>query len=150
MAAPFGRLRTTPREVCPAPPGVRGGFRIVAKLRAMSLDGLRAWIGLVERKLAMRTRVFLVLVALAVGGAGAGIYLGLEAQSDRVDEGDLQTVQDELSGRIDALESRLSTLEASGATTVPEPSTEPAPELPGEESGESSENGSSKGPAGAE
>jgi len=25
MAAPFGRPRTTPREVCPVPPGARGG-----------------------------------------------------------------------------------------------------------------------------
>jgi hypothetical protein len=45
----------------------------------MSLDGLRAWIGEVERKLGARTRVFLVLVAIAVGGSGAAIYLALEA-----------------------------------------------------------------------
>jgi uncharacterized protein HemX len=69
----------------------------------MSLDGLRAWIGLLERKLQMRTRVFLVLVAIAVGGAGAGIYLGIDAQSDQVTEGDLQAVQEELQGEIDAL-----------------------------------------------
>jgi len=72
----------------------------------MSLDGLRAWIGVVERKLAMRTRVFLVLVAIAVGGAGAGIYLGIEAQSDRVTEGDLQALQEELTTRIDTLEAQ--------------------------------------------
>jgi hypothetical protein len=114
----------------------------------MSLDGLRAWIGLLERKLTMRTRVFLVLVAIAVGGAGAGIYLGIEAQSDRVTEGDLQTVQDELSGRIDALESRISTLEASGgATAEPESSAEPTPELPSEENSGSNGNSRDKGPA---
>jgi hypothetical protein len=45
----------------------------------MSLDGLRAWIGEVERKLGKRTRVFLVLVAIAIGASGAGIYLALEA-----------------------------------------------------------------------
>lgn len=72
----------------------------------MSLDGLRAWIGEVERKLKMRTRVFLVLVAIAVGGAGAGIYLGVEAQSNQVTEGDLQAVQDELAGRIEAIEAQ--------------------------------------------
>lgn len=72
----------------------------------MSLDGLRAWIGVVERKLAMRTRVFLVLVAIAVGGAGAGIYLGIEAQNDRVTEGDLQALQEELTTRIDTLEAQ--------------------------------------------
>jgi hypothetical protein len=26
MAAPFGRPRTTPREVCPVPPDVHGGY----------------------------------------------------------------------------------------------------------------------------
>ena len=81
----------------------------------MSLEGLRAWIGVVERKLAMRTRVFLVLVAIAIGGAGAGIYLGVEAQSDKSDEGDVSSLQEELTGRIDALETRVETLEASQA-----------------------------------
>jgi hypothetical protein len=64
----------------------------------MSLDGLRAWIGLVERKLTMRTRVFLVLVAIAIGGAGAGIVLAIDAQNDAVTKDDLQTVRDELAG----------------------------------------------------
>ena len=45
----------------------------------MSLDGLRAWIGEVERKLGARTRVFLVLLAIAIGASGAAIYLALEA-----------------------------------------------------------------------
>lgn len=62
----------------------------------MSLDGLRAWIGVVERKLTMRTRVFLVLVALAVGGAGAATYLALDAQDKAVTESDLEAVRDEL------------------------------------------------------
>jgi hypothetical protein len=64
----------------------------------MSLDGLRAWIGLVERKLTMRTRVFLVLVAIAVGGAGAAIYLAIEAKNDSVSKSELQEVRDELTG----------------------------------------------------
>ncbi len=64
----------------------------------MSLDGLRAWIGLVERKLTMRTRIFLVLVAIAVGGAAVGIYLAVEAQNEAVTKDDLQAVRDELAG----------------------------------------------------
>jgi hypothetical protein len=64
----------------------------------MSLDGLRAWIGLVERKLTMRTRVFLVLVAIAVGGAGASIYLAIEAGNEAISESDLRAVRDELAG----------------------------------------------------
>jgi hypothetical protein len=64
----------------------------------MSLDGLRAWIGLVERKLTMRTRVFLVLAAIAIGGAGAAIVLAIDAQDNAVTKSDLQTVRDELAG----------------------------------------------------
>jgi hypothetical protein len=68
----------------------------------MPLDGLRAWIGEVERKLAMRTRVFLVLSLIAIGGAGAAIYLAVEAKDDSVSEGDVQALQRELEARIDS------------------------------------------------
>lgn len=68
----------------------------------MSLDGLRAWIGEVERKLGKRTRVFLVLAAIAVGGAGAAIYLAVEAQEDSVSKADVQAIRDELAERIGA------------------------------------------------
>jgi hypothetical protein len=87
----------------------------------MSLDGLRAWIGLVERKLTMRTRVFLVLVAIAIGGAGAGIVLAIDAQDNAVTKSDLQNVRDELAGtaavpteapQASELEAELETLQA--------------------------------------
>jgi len=82
----------------------------------MSLDGLRAWIAIVERKLAMRTRVFLVLVAIAVGGAGAAIYLAVDAQNNQVSESDLGTLQSELTTRIETLETRVESLEGELAT----------------------------------
>jgi hypothetical protein len=50
-------------------------------LSTMSLDGLRAWIGEVERKLGARTRVFLVLLAIAIGASGAAIYLAIDADN---------------------------------------------------------------------
>lgn len=78
----------------------------------MSLDGLRAWIGEVERKLKMRTRVFLVLAAIAVGGAAAGIYLGVDAQNNQVSESDVGTLQTELTARIEALETKVVNLES--------------------------------------
>jgi len=67
----------------------------------MSLDGLRAWIGEVERKLGMRTRVFLVLAVIAIGGAGAAVYLAIDARDSAVSEGDVQALQQELEARID-------------------------------------------------
>lgn len=68
----------------------------------MPLDGLRAWIGEVERKLGKRTRVFLVLAVIAIGGAGAAIYLAIEASDNSVSESDVQTLQRELEARIDS------------------------------------------------
>jgi hypothetical protein len=66
----------------------------------MSLDGLRAWIGEVERKLGMRTRVFLVLATIAIGGAGAAIYLAIDARDNAVSESDVQELQERLEARI--------------------------------------------------
>jgi uncharacterized protein HemX len=62
----------------------------------MPLDGLRAWIGELERKLGARTRIGLVLVALAIGGAGAGIYLALDAASNSVSNDDVQALQEQV------------------------------------------------------
>jgi hypothetical protein len=109
----------------------------------MSLDGLRAWIGLVERKLTMRTRVFLVLVAIAIGGAGAGIVLAIDAQNNAVTKGDLETVRDELTGTVapaqapdtTALEAEVEALRSEVAA------------LRGEREGGSSGNGSTGGAA---
>jgi hypothetical protein len=68
----------------------------------MPLDGLRAWIGEVERKLGMRTRVFLALSAIAIGGAGAAIYLAVDAQDNAVGQGDLQALQERLEAQSGA------------------------------------------------
>ena len=67
----------------------------------MSVDGLRAWIGEVERKLGMRTRVFLVLAVIAIGTAGAAIYLALDTRDNAVSESDVQALQGQLEGQID-------------------------------------------------
>lgn len=97
----------------------------------MSLDGLRAWIGVVERKLTMRTRVFLVLVAIAIGGAGTGIYLAIDAHDSAVSEAELQAVRDELAGSatetagadVTQLETELEALRAEVEALKSEPET---------------------------
>jgi len=92
----------------------------------MPLDGLRAWIGELERKLGARTRIGLVLVALAVGAGGAGIYLALDTASNSVSKDDLQSLQEqvELGGAgvppSTDLESRLGAAESAAAAASAE------------------------------
>jgi hypothetical protein len=92
----------------------------------MSLDGLRAWIGEVERKLGMRTRVFLVLAVIAIGGAGAAIYLAIDTRENAVSESDVQALQEKLEARIAA--------SAAAAASEPVPEPEPEPEAVSPES----------------
>ena len=68
----------------------------------MGLDGLRAWIGEVERKLGIRTKVMLALAVIAIAIAGTGIYLAIDTREGAVSEGDVQTLQQELEARIDS------------------------------------------------
>jgi hypothetical protein len=68
----------------------------------MSLDGLRAWIGEVERKLGVRTKVMLALAAIAIGVGGAAMYLAIDTRDSAVSEKDVQELQRELEARIGA------------------------------------------------
>ena len=84
----------------------------------MPLDGLRAWIGEVERKLGMRTRVFLVLATIAIGVGGAAIYLAIDTRDNAVSESDVRELQEQLEAQIgggaelSGLEAELDALEA--------------------------------------
>jgi polyhydroxyalkanoate synthesis regulator phasin len=100
------------------------------------IDGLRAWIAQLERKLGIRTYAIGAAAVLALAGAAVGIVLAMQAQDDSdkaqssvqevktqlgvVGEDASQAAQEEvqsLSGRLDKLESRVSTLEQSGKTS---------------------------------
>jgi hypothetical protein len=59
----------------------------------MPLDGLRAWIAEVEHKLGMRTRVFLVLTTIAIGAAGAAIYLAIDTRDNAVSKSDVEALE---------------------------------------------------------
>jgi hypothetical protein len=95
----------------------------------MSLEGLRAWIGEVERKLAKRTRVFLVLTVIAIGISGAAVYLAIDARESSVSESDVQALQQQVETRIDELAATSATAPAV-PEAVPTPETEPAPTAP--------------------
>jgi hypothetical protein len=93
----------------------------------MSLEGLRAWIGEVERKLGMRTRVFLALAVIAIGLGGAAIYLAIDTRENSVSESDVQALQERLETRIDEVGTAVPTPPAEEIEPV-EPEPEPAPE----------------------
>jgi hypothetical protein len=129
----------------------------------MSLDGLRAWIGEVERKLGARTRVFLILVAIAIGGAGAGIYLGIEAGNDEVGQGDLRALEERVaegggaSAETASLQTEISQLQSEIAALRSELAATKAAEEPTESGKEAEEEGKvetakppKKGSSGAE
>ena len=127
----------------------------------MSLDGLRAWIGEVERKLGMRTKVMLALAAIAIGVAGTAIYLVIDYRDKAVSEADVQRLQGEieeggtggatevarLQAEIDALEAEVEELRqgsgkgkkgsgaggagAGGAGAGASPTTPTTPSVPG-------------------
>lgn len=112
----------------------------------MSLEGLRAWIGEVERKLAKRTRVFLVLTVIAIGIAGGAVYLAIDARESSVSESDVQALQQQLETRIDELGAASTTPQAV-PEAVPAPETESAPKSnPG--TGGTSEGGEAGGATG--
>ena len=90
----------------------------------MSLEGLRAWIGEVERKLDKRTRVFLALTVIAIGIAGASVYLAIDARNSSVSESDVQELQQQLEAQID--EAAMGTPGAAAEPVEPaEPEAEP-------------------------
>jgi hypothetical protein len=111
----------------------------------MSLEGLRAWIGEVERKLGKRTRVFLVLSVIAIGLGAAATYLAIDARESSVSESDVQALQEKLERRIDEVSARgTAELEPPGgpeATPAPQPETTP-------EGGNQGKGGSSGGTSG--
>jgi hypothetical protein len=76
----------------------------------MSLDGLRAWISEVERKLAVRTGVGLVLLALGIGAGAAAIYLALHTADRSATKDELRQLQG--GAASEAGSTQLSSLEA--------------------------------------
>ncbi|HEY5815383.1 MAG TPA: hypothetical protein VIS95_03480 [Solirubrobacterales bacterium] len=107
----------------------------------MPLEGLRAWIGEVERKLGMRTRVFLVLCVIALGGAGAAIYLAVDARESSVSESDVRELQEKLEAKIAE--------DAGTAPATPEEPAEPGAEAPSTPESEPKSGQSGEGATGA-
>jgi hypothetical protein len=114
----------------------------------MSLDGLRAWIGEVERKLGMRTRVFLALTVIAIGIGGAAVYLAIDARESSVSQDDVQALQQQLETRIDELAATAATPPAE-QEAEPTPKTEAKPEGGKKGGGGTSNGATGSAPSGA-
>jgi hypothetical protein len=60
------------------------------------LDGIRGWLGDLDRTVNVRSRIGLVLAAIAIGAAGAAIYLALDAKHNSASNGDVSALRDQL------------------------------------------------------
>lgn len=114
----------------------------------MSLDGLRAWIAEVERKLHLRTRVFLVLTVIAIGVGAAAVYLAIDARDNSVSKDDVRELQQQLEAQIDkaAASAPAPSLPPTEATEPAEPAPQPEPKSG---KGKGNGGGASSGGAGA-
>lgn len=66
---------------------------------ATHLDGLRAWLGEIDRVIRLRSRVGLALIVLAIAGSGVALYIGIEASRHDASAGEAQALR----RQIDAL-----------------------------------------------
>jgi hypothetical protein len=87
-----------------------------------SIDGLRAWVAQVDRKLGVRTYVGAAVAVLALAAAVVGLVLTLSLKQDAATEDDIDSLRDQISGveqsasqaaeeGVQGLDQRLSDLE---------------------------------------
>ncbi len=77
------------------------------------IDGLRAWLAQLDHTVTVRTWVLGIVMLLTLAVAVAGLVIGLQLRGDHVGEDDL----DDLSARITAIESQVSSLANAPAPT---------------------------------
>jgi cell division protein FtsB len=89
------RIKPGPGEPGDARPGDAatppGPGEITARL-----DGIRGWLGDLDRTVRIRSRIGLVLAAIAIGAAGAAIYLSLDAKEQSASDRDVSSLRDQL------------------------------------------------------
>ena len=87
------------------------------------IDGLRAWVARVDRKLGVRTYVGAAIAVLALAAAAVGLALTLSLKQDAATDDDVQSLRDQISAveqsasqaaqeDVQALDRRLTKLEA--------------------------------------
>ena len=87
------------------------------------IDGLRAWVAQVDRKLGVRTYVGAAIAVLALAAAAVGLVLTLSLKQDAATDAEIQSLRDQISAveqtasqaaqeDVQALDRRLTELEA--------------------------------------
>ncbi|MEK6271928.1 MAG: hypothetical protein AABM42_04690 [Actinomycetota bacterium] len=87
------------------------------------IDGLRAWVAQVDRKLGVRTYVGAAIAVLALAAAAVGLALTLSLKQDAATDDDIQSLRNQISAveqsasqaaqeDVQALDRRLTELEA--------------------------------------
>src|SRR5215208_2601071 len=60
------------------------------------IDGLRAWVAQVDRKLGVRTYIGAALTLLALAAAGVALFFALQAKQDSATKSELDSVRSQL------------------------------------------------------
>ena len=68
------------------------------------LDGIRGWLGDLDNTVRNRSRIGLVLAAIAIGAAGAAIYLSLDAKNQSASNNDVGSLRKDVSDLSDQVE----------------------------------------------
>ena len=121
------------RQARPPPrtPGRERGWRSLKRRRPPRrradpqerIDGLRAWVAQVDRKLGVRTYVGAAIAVLALAAAAVGLVLTLSLEQDAANDSDVQSLRDQISAveqsasqaaqeDVQTLDRRLTDLEA--------------------------------------
>jgi uncharacterized protein HemX len=93
----------TPRSGTAKPPAAQAGTAQAAPPGARPdpherIDGLRAWLAQIDRKLGVRTYLLVAIAVLALAAAVVALVLVLQLKRDAATESDVSSIRDQLSG----------------------------------------------------
>ena len=95
---PFARRRAKKPSATPASPTPQASATPQARADPQErIDGLRAWIAQVDRKLGVRTYVGAAIAVLALAAAAVGLVLTLSLKQDAATDDDVQSLRDQIS-----------------------------------------------------
>jgi len=89
-AAPLGTRQAGPST--PRPTVAKPGEQELVE----RLDGMRGWVGDLDHTVNVRSRIGLVLAAIAIGVGGAAIYLAMDAKQQSASNSDVGSLRDQV------------------------------------------------------